>query len=121
MRSTVLAIAAAIGLWSGSARAEAPHDGSWAIQIRTERGGCDRLYRYYVEVEGRAVRLRSMFGDTSEASMGLVRADGRINATLGQPEDPVKVTGQLTATSGTGVWSAPARQCTGRWSAHKRA
>jgi hypothetical protein len=100
---------------------QAPHDGSWAIEIVTERGACERLYRYYVVVEGQAVRLRSMTGETSEAAMGLVRADGRINATLGQADDPVNVKGRLAATSGAGVWSAPARQCTGRWSAHKRA
>ena len=101
--------------------ARAPHDGSWAIEIVTERGACERLHRYYVEVEGRTVRLRSMFGETSRDASGFVRADGRINATVGQPDDPVKVTGRLAATSGAGVWSAPARQCTGRWSAHKRA
>jgi hypothetical protein len=101
--------------------AQAPHDGSWAIEIVTERGACERLYRYYVEVEGQAVRLRSMSGETSPAATGLVRTDGRIKATLGQADDPVNVTGRLAATSGTGVWSAPARQCTGRWSAHKRA
>jgi hypothetical protein len=98
-----------------------PHDGSWAIEIITEGGACDPLYRYYVVVEGRAVRLRSMTGETSPATMGLVRANGRVEATLGQADDPVNVTGRLAAGSGTGVWSAPARQCTGRWNAHKRA
>jgi hypothetical protein len=100
---------------------QAPHDGSWAIEIVTERGACERLYRYYVVVDGQVVRLRSMSGETSQDASGFVRADGRINATVGQPDDPVKVTGRLAATSGTGVWSAPARQCAGRWSAHKRA
>ena len=114
------AYAAANVLLAGPALAQAPHDGSWAIEIVTERGACDSLYRYYVVVEGQAVRLRSMMGETSQASMGLVRADGRVNATLGQADDPVNVTGRLAATSGAGVWSAPARQCTGRWSAHKR-
>jgi hypothetical protein len=115
------ACAAATFTFAGPLLAQAPHDGSWAIEIVTERGACERLYRYYVEVEGQAVRLRSMSGETSPAATGLVRADGRINATLGQADDPVNVTGRLAATSGTGVWSAPARQCTGRWSAHKRA
>ncbi len=101
--------------------ARAAHDGSWAIEIVTERGECERLYRYYVEVEGQAVRLRSMTGETSQATTGLVRPDGRIDATLGQAADPVRVTGRLAATSGAGTWSAPARHCTGRWSAHKRA
>jgi hypothetical protein len=105
----------------GSASAEAPHDGSWAIQIVTERGDCDRFYRYYVDVEGQAVRLRSPFGATSEAASGLVRPDGRVNATLGQSDDPVVVRGRLAGSAGEGIWSAPSRQCTGHWSAQKRA
>lgn len=108
-------------LFAAPVVAQAPHDGSWAIEIVTERGDCDRLYRYYVVVDGQAVRLRSMMGETSEASMGLVRPDGRVNATLGEANDPVNVTGRLAGASGTGVWSAPARQCTGRWNAQKRA
>jgi hypothetical protein len=115
-----LAMAASVS-FAGPLLARAAHDGSWAIEIVTERGACDRLYRYYVEVDGQAVRLRSMTGETSPATMGLVGADGRIRATLGQADDPVTVTGRLAATSGTGVWSAPARQCTGRWNAQKRA
>ena len=114
-------LGAASLVWAGPLLAQAPHDGSWAIEIHTERGACDALYRYYVVVEGQAVRLRSMTGETSPASMGLVRRDGRVNATLGDADDPVNVTGRLANGSGTGVWSAPTRQCTGRWNAHKRA
>ena len=94
--------AAASSPFSGPLLAQALHDGSWAIEIITERGACDRLYRYYVVVEGQAVRLRSPFGETSPATMGLVRPDGRVNATLGQADDPVNVTGQLSAASGGG-------------------
>ena len=123
MRSTafVIIVVAGPGLWGERALAQSRHDGSWAIEIVTERGACERLYRYYVVVEGQAVRVRSMTGETSEATSGLVRPDGRIDATVGQPDDPVRVTGRLKGTAGKGVWSAPARQCTGRWSAHKRA
>src|SRR3954465_3514485 len=86
----------------------------------TERGACDPLYRYYVEVEGQTVRLRSMTGATTQSAAGLVRPDGRINITVGQADDPVSVKGRLGATSGAGLWSAPARGCAGRWSAAKR-
>ena len=105
---------------SGPALAQGRYDGSWAIAIMTERGPCDPLYRYYVDVEGETVRLRSMTGATAQSAAGLVRADGRINVTLGQADDPVSVKGRLGAASGAGAWSAPARGCTGRWSAAKR-
>ena len=97
------------------------HDGSWALEVLTERGDCEPLYRYYVVIEGQVVRLRSPFGETSEGAQGVVRADGRVDATLGNADDPVSVKGRLGASSGGGTWSAPARRCTGRWSAQKRA
>ena len=123
MRAKIYLVTTVFGvcLSAPAALAEAAHDGSWAIEIVTERGACDPLYRYYVVVEGEAVRLRSMTGETGAASMGLVRPDGRVKATLGQADDPVNVTGRLAASSGTGIWSAPARQCAGKWSAYKRA
>jgi hypothetical protein len=113
-------LAAALVSLGGPALAQGRYDGSWAIAITTERGPCDPLYRYYVDVEGETVRLRSMTGGTGQSAAGLVRPDGRINVTLGQAEDPVSVRGRLTQTSGAGGWSAPARGCTGRWSAAKR-
>lgn len=87
----------------------------------TERGECERLYRYYVVVDGEAVRLRAMMGETSEAPVGALRKDGRIDVTLGQADDPVSVKGQLGAAAGGGRWVAPSRGCAGRWSAEKRA
>jgi hypothetical protein len=100
---------------------QVPQDGSWAIEVMTERGDCERVYRYYVVVSGNAVHLRSPFGETSQAPVGLMRKDGRIDVTIGQADDPVSVKGQLGAASGGGNWSAPARNCAGRWSASKRA
>jgi hypothetical protein len=111
----------AAGLTPVNGVAAAPHDGSWAIEVMTERGECERLYRYYVVVDGEAVRLRSMMGETSEAPVGALRKDGRIDVTLGQADDPVSVKGQLGAAAGGGRWVAPLRGCAGRWSAEKRA
>jgi hypothetical protein len=115
-------LCAALGLsLAGGAHAQAPRDGSWAIEVVTERGACEQLYRYYVVVDGDAVRLRSPFGETAQAPAGALRKDGRIDATFGQSDDPVSVRGRLDADSGAGRWSAPTRNCVGRWSAHKRA
>ena len=116
----VLAVAAALAALSGPAVAQGRYDGSWAIAIMTERGACDPLYRYYVDVEGQTVRLRSITGATAQSAAGLVRPDGRINVTVGQADDPVSVKGRLGTVTGAGTWSAPARGCTGRWNAAKR-
>jgi hypothetical protein len=119
-KRALLCAAAGLSL-AGGAHAQAPRDGSWAIEVVTERGGCEQLYRYYVVVDGDAVRLRSPYGEIAQAPVGALRKDGRIDATFGQADDPVSVRGRLDADSGEGRWSAPARNCTGRWSAQKRA
>ena len=111
---------AALGAASSAASAQAPQDGAWALEIHTQRGACEPLYRYYLVIEGQAVHLRSPFGETS-GPLGQLRADGRVDATLGDSEDPVAVKGRLGPSSGAGTWSAPARRCAGRWSAYKRA
>src|SRR5215210_1440585 len=110
-------IAAILAPLSAPALAQGRYNGSWAIAIMTERGGCDPLYRYYVDVEGQTVRLRSMTGATTQSAAGLVRPDGRINVTVGQADDPVSVKGRLGTNTGAGMWSAPTRGCAGRWSA----
>jgi len=120
-RSAAFLLCAAVVLTGAGALAAAPHDGAWAIEVMTERGECEPLYRYYVAVDGDAVHLRSSFGETSQEPVGALRKDGRIDVTLGQADDPVSVKGQLGAASGGGNWSAPARNCAGRWSASKRA
>jgi hypothetical protein len=112
--------ALALAASGAPALAQGHYDGSWAIAITTARGSCDPLYRYYVDVEGQTVRLRTMTGATAQSAAGLVRPDGRINVTLGQADDPVSVKGRLGTASGAGTWSAPARGCTGRWSATRR-
>ena len=112
--------ALALAALSGPALAQGRYDGSWAIAVMTARGPCDPLYRYYVDVEGQTVLLRSMTGATTQSAAGLVRPDGRINVAMGQADDPVSVKGRLGTTSGAGTWSAPARGCGGRWSATKR-
>jgi hypothetical protein len=129
LRILAACVAAALGIaGSGAsaqaprdgASAQAPQDGAWALEIHTQRGACEPLYRYYIVIEDQAVHVRSAFGDTS-GPLGQLRADGRVDATLGQSDDPVSVKGRLGASSGAGTWSAPARRCAGRWSAYKRA
>lgn len=94
-------------------------DGSWGIEVVTTRGSCDRAYRYYVEINGGAVRPRSMMGEAG-AVAGQVNPSGRIDTRLGSNEDLLIVRGSLESEQGTGTWSAPGRGCTGRWVAEKR-
>jgi hypothetical protein len=63
-----LIFSSAAMLASTFAWAQSSRDGPWAIEIITERGLCERLYRYYVVVEGQNVRVRSPFGETTQSA-----------------------------------------------------
>jgi hypothetical protein len=95
-------------------------DGSWGIQVMTERGACDPVYRYYVVIAANAVHVKSMMGEVSPEVAGRIDPSGRIDSRIGSAEDPVAIRGRLEAAAGSGTWTAPARGCAGRWLAEKR-
>jgi hypothetical protein len=107
-------------LANGAAQARTTFDGSWSIEVRTERGACEPVYRYYIEVRDGAVRLRSMTGETSPNVAGRIHPSGRIAGQIGAVDDPVDIRGQLDGGSGEGTWNATARSCSGRWMAERR-
>jgi hypothetical protein len=121
MRGLVLAavaLAASVGL--ARVAASAPFDGSWGIEVRTERGACDPLYRYYIVIRENAVHVRSMMGEVAPEPSGRINPSGRIDSRIGAPDDPVGIRGQLEGAAGSGSWTAPARGCAGRWVAERR-
>jgi len=121
MGASARAAAIAVAVLAGAA-APVPgrYDGSWALEIVTDRGRCDPLYRYYIVVDGETVRLRSMMGETAYQAAGFIQQDGSINVRVGQSDDPVTIQGRLGSGSGQGTWTAEARSCTGHWRAAKR-
>jgi hypothetical protein len=113
----------AAALASGSAAAapsQGRFDGSWGIEVLTERGRCDPVYRYYIVIAQNAVRVKSMMGEVSPEVAGRINPTGRIETRIGAPDDPVAIRGQLESAAGAGSWSAPARGCAGRWVAERR-
>jgi hypothetical protein len=98
----------------------AKFDGSWGIEVRTERGACDPVYRYYIVIAANAVHVKSMMGEVSREVAGRIDPSGRIDSRIGSAEDPVAIRGRLEAAAGSGTWTAPARGCAGRWLAERR-
>jgi hypothetical protein len=123
MRALVAGLLASAAL-AGAAPASQPFDGkfdgSWGIQVLTERGACDPVYRYYVVIADSAIRVKSMMGEVSPEVAGRIAPSGRIDGRIGAPEDPVAIRGRLETASGGGTWTAPARGCAGRWVAERR-
>jgi len=121
MRLATTAAASIVALTSvAAAPAPGRYDGSWSIEIATDGGACDPLYRYYIVIDGETVRIRSMLGETAYATAGFVQPNGSINVRFGQASDPVTVRGRLASDAGAGTWVAEARNCRGKWRAARR-
>ena len=120
IRASTRALFLSMALGPAAAQAATPYDGSWALEITTKKGPCEPLYRYYLVVDGKVVRLRSFMGETAYSSAGFVQPNGLINVRVGQAADPLTIRGRLGANAGQGMWSATARGCHGKWRAARR-
>ena len=99
--------------WGGA------HDGNWSVLVITERGDCDRGFRYDVAIANGRVRYR---GDTSVRFNGTVEPSGAVKVSIRVGEQGANGTGRLTADSGTGTWRSAGQDsaCAGRWEAERR-
>ncbi len=115
-----------LGAAAGTALALAPQaqaqtkkfDGRWSVEVVTERGDCDRAYRYAVIVENG----RARYGGPEQFDVnGQVRQNGAVSASISRGQDRANVTGQLVGGTGRGTWSTSGgRACSGYWNAEKR-
>jgi hypothetical protein len=97
----------------------AAHDGNWTVLVITEKGTCDKAYRYSVGVANGQVRYQ---GDTAVNFNGTVAPNGAVKVNIRLGEQGANGTGRLSATSGAGTWRGvgSAGECTGRWEAERR-
>jgi hypothetical protein len=92
-------------------------DGAWSVLIVTEKGTCDRAYRYPVRISNGSVDYA---GQASFNVAGSVGASGAITVTVSRGSQSAKGLGQLSATSGSGHWTAGSGDCSGHWTAERR-
>ena len=123
-RVTTLAILAALALGLGVAGAPpaalaAVQDGNWSVLIITEKGDCDRGYRYNVNVANGRVSYQ---GDAAVNLTGTVAPSGLVKVSIIVGDQGANGTGRLSASTGTGTWSGAGSngKCTGRWEAERR-
>ena len=97
----------------------ASHDGNWSVLIITEKGTCDKAYRYSVGVANGQVRYQ---GDAAVNFNGTVDQNGAVKVTIRLGEQGASGTGRLAKDSGTGKWHGVggAGECAGRWEAERR-
>ena len=103
---------------SGGAEAQQQFNGRWSVLVVTERGECDKAYRYPVAIESGQVRYA---GEAAFTITGEVARSGAVQGSIAQGQTRANVRGKLAGSAGSGTWTvAGARDCSGSWSAEKR-
>src|ERR1700676_3559760 len=112
----LLAISFAGALGTATASAATPsYDGLWSVVIVTEKGTCDRAYRYPVRISNGAVQND---GPSLINVSGKVGGNGAVTVMVSAGDKSASGTGRLSGKAGGGQWSGGA--CAGRWEAERR-
>lgn len=103
---------------SGAQAQRAGFDGVWSVLVITDKGECDRAYRYPVRIRGGKV------GHTDPSSSfaigGRVGAGGTVKVFVARGDKRADGTGRLTRAGGGGKWKSSRGECSGHWTAERR-
>ncbi len=114
-------------LLSGSAIIGAPpaafatgQDGNWSVLIITEKGDCDRGYRYDVKIANGQVSYQ---GEAPVDMSGTVAPNGAVKVSIRLGNKGADGSGRLSGQTGAGTWHSVGSNasCAGRWEAERRA
>ena len=92
------------------------YDGTWSVAIYTLRGDCGS-----VRVAAQIVGGRVYSKDQSYQANGSVGANGVIRVTVAGFGRSASGSGRLSHNSGAGRWRSSIGECSGSWSASRRA
>jgi hypothetical protein len=102
---------------SAPAAAKSNFDGTWSVLIVTEKGTCDRAYRYPIKIDNGTVDYA---GNASFTVSGKVQATGAVTVTVARGNQSANGSGRLSPNGGTGSWVAGSGECSGTWTAERR-
>ena len=114
---TILAASAVPAASAPIAAGKATFDGNWSVLIVTEKGTCDRAYRYPVRISNGSVGYA---GEASFNVSGRVGANGAVTVTVSRGSQSATGTGRMSSSDGTGRWATSSGECSGSWSAERR-
>jgi hypothetical protein len=97
--------------------AKASFDGAWSVLIVTEKGTCDRAYRYPVKIQNGAVGYA---GSASFTVSGKVGDKGDVIVTVARGSQSATGTGAMSDSDGGGTWKSAGGECSGTWTAERR-
>lgn len=91
------------------------YDGLWSVSIITEKGDCDRGYRYPIRIQNGAL---ANAGNVKVDIAGKVQPTGAITVTVSAAGKSANGSGRLSGDLGEGRWSGG--ECSGTWTAERR-
>src|ERR1043165_8233126 len=110
----ILAASAAPAFAAPIASGKANFDGAWSVLIVTEKGTCDRAYRYPVRISNGSVGYA---GEASFNVSGSVAPNGSVTVMVSKGNQSARGSGQLSGSDGSGHWVAGSGECSGTWTA----
>jgi hypothetical protein len=117
VRAGLLAAVCA-GFPSSTVSARSIYDGEWSVLIVTQRGSCDRAYRYGVQI----VNGNIVDGGGIVTLSGRVASSGSIRVAVSYGSSRASGSGHLSRGAGRGNWSGRSGPdvCSGFWTAERR-
>ena len=109
-----MSFAGALGT-AAPAAATPSYDGLWSVVIVTQKGSCDRAYRYPVRISKGAL-LND--GPSLISVSGKVGGNGAVSVLVTYGDKRANGSGRLSGKIGTGSWSGIG--CAGIWEAERR-
>ncbi len=109
-----LSFAAALSA-SIPAGAKPSYDGLWSVLIVTEKGSCDRAYRYPIRINNGTLVNGN---NDSFVISGKVGDNGSVNVTVSHGSKSASGSGKLSGSIGAGTWRGG--DCSGTWEAERR-
>lgn len=90
-------------------------DGVWSVVIVTDKGSCDRAYRYPIRIRNGALIAE---GSSPATINGKVASNGKVTVTVSAGNKSATGSGRLSGTIGSGSWKGG--ECSGTWEAERR-
>lgn len=110
----ILGVATVLGAATPAGSAPS-YDGLWSVVIVTEKGACDRAYRYPIRIRNGALVAE---GSSPATINGKVASNGHVTVTVSAGSKSAIGSGRLSGTAGTGSWQGG--ECSGTWEAERR-
>jgi hypothetical protein len=109
-------VAASATVATTSTYAVPVYDGLWSVSIVTEKGDCDRGYRYPIRIQNGS--LANAGSVTAITINGKVQPTGAITVVVNAGSKSASGSGRLSGDLGEGHWSGG--ECSGSWTAERR-